>query len=129
MPPSPTTADEISVRVFGVWSDACVPGNHQLSLEGNSVSISTFGPPPGTFCAQVLSVWGYTVLVGPLAAADYTATAYYHPSPPILPEVLVSATMTVSDPPSPRFIGLGPHRHWLDRRPIGVAGPSPLSCN
>ena len=82
VPTIPTPNDNISVDIFGLWSDSCTPMSPAISIIGNHIQIDTFNP--GQICLQVLSNWQETVSVGPLPAGTYEITLIHHAgTPPI----------------------------------------------
>jgi uncharacterized repeat protein (TIGR01451 family) len=70
-PVSPTTSDAISIRLFGVWPDGCVPHDPRVRITGSEIRIDTVGAPPDAACLTVLSPWELTVVVGQLPAGPY----------------------------------------------------------
>ena len=68
-PAAPTTADNVSIRIFGDWPNACAPQNPQLTRAGAEIRIATTNP--GQFCPQVITPWSHTVPIGQLAAGTY----------------------------------------------------------
>jgi hypothetical protein len=72
IPPAPTTNDNISIRIFGDWSDSCIPQNPQVSLAGNQIMIATSNP--SQTCLQIITPWSHTLAIGSLAAGSYQVT-------------------------------------------------------
>jgi len=73
IPPHPTPADDISIRLFGTWPDSCVPQDAKVSIAGREIRIDTFNP--GRVCLLVLTPWSLKVSIGQLAADTYQAVA------------------------------------------------------
>jgi uncharacterized protein (TIGR03437 family) len=69
-PPNPTTTDNITIQLSGVWPDSCVPQNPQLSVTGADLRIDTSNP--GQACLTVLTNWSLNVPAGILPAGNYT---------------------------------------------------------
>ncbi len=75
IPPLPTEADGISIRIFGGWKDSCVPKNPETFIEGQEITIETFNP--SRFCLQVPLGWSETIHVGQLDVGVYQATVIH----------------------------------------------------
>lgn len=72
-PPQPTTADEISIIVGGVWADSCVPQYYYHSIPENTIVIyAVADAPPGYVCAMVITPWEFAVHIGNLPVGSYT---------------------------------------------------------
>ncbi len=69
-PANPTRADNISIRLSGVWPNACIPQNPQLSVTGTDLRIDVSNP--AQVCATVLTDWSLNVPVGMLPIGAYT---------------------------------------------------------
>jgi hypothetical protein len=78
LPPNPTTADPISIRISGIWPSGCKPLNPQVTREGNEIQINTSNP--GRICTAVLTPWSYTLGIGNLAAGAYQVTVIHNMS-------------------------------------------------
>jgi hypothetical protein len=76
VPDKPTTNDPVIIRIGGVWPNACIPQNPQVTLAGNQIRIATSSL--GQNCAQVLTRFDITASVGRLAAGSYLVTATHN---------------------------------------------------
>lgn len=81
-PASPTTADTISLQLFGTWPNTCPPEELDVEVDGTSILIDMLlpdaaddctGPEPD--CDPQDTGWGATITVGPLPAGDYSVSA------------------------------------------------------
>lgn len=72
IPSNPKPSDEISIRLSGTWSNACVPESPRVWLAGNRVRISTSSSRGS--CAEVLTPWKMTVSIGKLPTGLYDVT-------------------------------------------------------
>src|SRR5262249_8997071 len=69
LPSTPTTDDNIRIKISGTWPNSCVPVNPQLKIEGSTIRIGTnIGD---LVCLQVLTRWEHIVTVGKLEARTY----------------------------------------------------------
>ncbi|HEV8129818.1 MAG TPA: hypothetical protein VGQ81_01085 [Acidobacteriota bacterium] len=75
VPSSPTTADDISIKLSGTWGSGCVPQDPKVTVSGQTIRIDTSNP--GSICTAVLAAWSLTVPIGRLAAGSYTVVATY----------------------------------------------------
>jgi uncharacterized protein (TIGR03437 family) len=73
IPANPTANDNVSIRLSGQWSDACVPGSPVVTVAGGEIRINT--SRSGQVCAQVITPWSLTVSIGRLAARTYQVIA------------------------------------------------------
>jgi hypothetical protein len=76
IPPNPTPHDIISIRLFGMWPNSCVPMDPQVAIPGNKIRIDTFNP--GEICLTVITPWELMVSINPLPAAIYQVTVIHH---------------------------------------------------
>ena len=70
-PPIPSSADDISIRVFGEWGNGCVPSSPQVSVVSDQIFIELLTPPPDTICATVITSWEEIVVIGQLPVGIY----------------------------------------------------------
>jgi hypothetical protein len=75
IPPHPTPADDVSIRLFGTWPDSCVPRDAKVSIADREVHIDTFHP--SRTCLMFLTPWSLTASIGQLSADTYQAIATY----------------------------------------------------
>jgi hypothetical protein len=75
LPASPTADDEIRIRLFGNWPDACVPEAPQLSIIDSEIRIET--STPGELCPPVVTSWELSVDVGRLPEGNYAVTVRF----------------------------------------------------
>ncbi|MCI0347979.1 MAG: hypothetical protein L0Z53_01010, partial [Acidobacteriales bacterium] len=68
-PQNPTTNDNISIKISGIWPNGCVPQNPHMSIVGNEVRINTSNQ--SQVCTQSETPWSHTLDIGRLAAGDY----------------------------------------------------------
>ncbi len=74
-PTNPTTEDEVSLQVSGLWPNNCPPDGVDVSVNGTTIEISLLlpgaidGNEPN--CSPVQSAYGINVSVGPLAVGPY----------------------------------------------------------
>ena len=80
IPPVPTTADAVTLRVFGLWLNSCTPRNPVLSWTANQFRVDTTGPP-GDVCLAILTSFEMFVPLGRLAAGYYSVIIV-HTAPP-----------------------------------------------
>jgi hypothetical protein len=78
LPPNPTTADPISIKISGIWPSSCIPRNPQVTRAGNEIQINTSNSD--RICLAALSGWNYTLGIGNLAAGAYTVTVIHNNS-------------------------------------------------
>jgi hypothetical protein len=76
LPPNPTTADPISIRISGVWRNGCIPMNPQVTRAGNEIQINTSNP--SQVCTAALTPWSYKLGIGNLAAGAYQVTVIHN---------------------------------------------------
>ncbi len=74
-PPNPTPNDDIIYRVFGIWSNGCVPQSPRVLISPGTISIETSNP--GMVCTQALTPWSLTGSIGRLAAGEYQIVITY----------------------------------------------------
>jgi hypothetical protein len=99
LPPRPTPDDFITVRLFGIWPDACVPQVMQVSNTGNEIHIEMSSISGA--CLTILRAWEQRVSVGQLAAGLYEVIVRYTPADQTQPSrVIGQARFTVGS-----FIG------------------------
>lgn len=75
LPPKLTLNDQISIRLYGVWHNGCIPGDPKLSQLNGTIRIETSNPSAG--CTQALTPWASTVFVGSLPAGSYEVIVTY----------------------------------------------------
>lgn len=97
LPPAPTEADDISIRIFGVWPDSCVPMEAMASILEAEILIATVSIGPA--CLLTLTPWSETVPIGHLAAGEYEVivTNAFLPGPQ---EEIGRTVLTVPEPSS-----------------------------
>lgn len=71
IPHKPTTNDKLSIRVFGRWSDSCVPQTSGVLIDGSTIFIDLSIPPLRRPCLLVITAWEDTVSIGQLPAGTY----------------------------------------------------------
>jgi len=71
IPQKPTSSDNLSIRVFGQWSDSCVPQTSRVSMDGSRIFIDLSIPPLLRPCLLVITAWEDTVSIGQLPAGIY----------------------------------------------------------
>ncbi len=75
-PEQPTTADPVTITLAGEWPNSCVPNGSYAAVVGQEVYFDVYADyPPGTMCADMITPWGRSETVGPLAAGTYTVIA------------------------------------------------------
>lgn len=74
-PPAPSTADNITFKLSGVWRDGCVPQSPVVSITSGLIRIQTSNPAAA--CLQALTPWTLTGALGKLAAGDYLIVVEY----------------------------------------------------
>jgi FG-GAP-like repeat/FG-GAP repeat len=76
LPPDPTAADEITIRLSGTWPSSCVPQSSQVSRTGAQIVIATSSP--SVACNPVPTDWSLGVPVGQLPAGSYHVSLTYN---------------------------------------------------
>ncbi len=69
LPASPTTNDNISIKISGEWPNACTPGDPRVSRTDDQIIIATSNP--GQSCGQASTPWSHTVSIGKLPKGFY----------------------------------------------------------
>ncbi len=81
-PPHPTTCNEVTITISGLWPDSCVPDDSQITVIGHDIYFDAFHHIwLDMGCFHVLTDWFLTESVGPLPAGHYTVhvTLYEYP--------------------------------------------------
>jgi hypothetical protein len=73
-PPSPTSADQVTITLSGEWNDSCVPRESQITIVRNTIYFDVFHYSGGV-CLMVISPWSLSQTVGPLAPGYYYVVA------------------------------------------------------
>jgi hypothetical protein len=126
IPPYPTTTGTLTLRVFGIWHDACTPENPVLSQTGHGFRVDTSSS--GEICAQVLTGFEMFVPLGNLVAGYYSAAIFYAYAGPREPSLIGSDTFAVLEDTPTEFYTLKPCRLLDTRNPVGPTGGPALAA-
>jgi hypothetical protein len=97
IPSDPTTIDDISIKVSGLWSDGCIPRDPKVRISGNQIHIESSSP--GGPCILIIMPYLLEVSVGKLSAGTYGVTAANRDQDGVgIPLVLGQGSFTVQNP-------------------------------
>ncbi len=77
-PSQPVAGDLVRLGVACKWSDACTPNYVQVFRNGSVISLNLYCNYPGQGCAEVITDWSTTQVLGylPVGTYDVNVTAY-----------------------------------------------------
>ena len=73
-PQHPTSDEQVTITIGGIWPNTCVPLLHRVTVGDDVINLEVVAQEPGG-CFQVLTPWSLSATVGPLPLGPYAVTA------------------------------------------------------